>query len=60
MVTQLTVAFDADDTLWHNENAFAAAEDRFNDIVAPWADAEEAQPVLVDFERDTSISMAMA
>jgi len=51
MVTQLTVAFDADDTLWHNENAFAAAEDRFNDIVAPWADAEEAQRVLVDFER---------
>jgi len=51
MPDSLTVAFDADDTLWHNENAFAAAEDRFNDIVAPWADADEAQRVLVDFER---------
>ena len=52
MASELTVAFDADDTLWHNENAFAAAEDRFNDLVAPWADAEEAQRVLVATERD--------
>jgi putative hydrolase of the HAD superfamily len=51
MASNLTVAFDADDTLWHNENAFAAAEDHFNEIVAPWADAERAQRVLVDFER---------
>lgn len=52
MSDTLTVAFDADDTLWHNENAFAAAEDRFSEIVAPWVDADEAQRVLVDFERD--------
>jgi len=51
MSSRLTIAFDADDTLWHNENAFADAEHRFNEIVAPWADAETAQRVLVDFER---------
>lgn len=51
MSAQLTIAFDADDTLWHNENAFADAEDRFNEIVAPWADAETAQRVLIEFER---------
>ena len=51
MTPHLTVAFDADDTLWHNENAFAAAEDRFNKIVAPWADPDEAQRVLVGFQR---------
>jgi len=48
---ELTVAFDADDTLWHNENAFAAAEDRFNGLVAEWADPAEAQRVLVELQR---------
>ena len=47
----LTIAFDADDTLWHNENAFADAEERFNELVSPWADAETAQRVLVATER---------
>lgn len=51
MSSLLTVAFDADDTLWHNEDAFEAAEHHFNDIMAPWADADEAQRVLLDFER---------
>ena len=51
MSSGLTIAFDADDTLWHNEHAFADAEHRFNDLVARWADPAEAQQVLVDFER---------
>lgn len=51
MSAALTVAFDADDTLWHNEDAFAAAEQRFNEIVSPWADAESAQETLVRHER---------
>lgn len=51
MSSELTIAFDADDTLWHNENAFAAAEHKFNDIVAPWAGPETAQRVLVETER---------
>lgn len=52
MSSGLTVAFDADDTLWHNENAFAAAEDWFNELVAPWADANTAQARLVEVERE--------
>jgi putative hydrolase of the HAD superfamily len=51
MSSRLTIAFDADDTLWHNENAFADAELQFNEIVAPWADPETAQTVLIEFER---------
>lgn len=52
MRSGLTIAFDADDTLWHNENAFAEAEHRFDEIMAPWADAETAQRVLVEVERE--------
>ena len=51
MTSCLTIAFDADDTLWHNENAFADAEDHFNELVAQWADPIEAQRVLVEVER---------
>lgn len=47
----LTIAFDADDTLWHNENAFAAAEAQFDEIVAAWADADEARSCLVAHQR---------
>ena len=46
-----TIAFDADDTLWHNENAFARTEHWFNELVAPWADAATAQATLTAFER---------
>lgn len=52
MSSGLTVAFDADDTLWHNEHAFAAAEDWFNELVAPWATPDQAQKRLVEVERD--------
>lgn len=52
MSSPLTVAFDADDTLWHNEHAFAAAEELFNDLVAPWADAATAQAKLLSVERE--------
>ncbi len=31
------IAFDADDTLWHNEDAFHAAEQRFVDLLVPYA-----------------------
>ncbi len=51
MRTGLTVAFDADDTLWHNENAFADVEQLFNELVSPWADAETAERVLIAQER---------
>lgn len=31
------VGFDADDTLWHNEDGFRHAEERFIELVAPFA-----------------------
>jgi len=52
MSAELTIAFDADDTLWHNEDAFAEAEHRFNEIVSPWADAQAAQDTLIRHERE--------
>lgn len=34
-----TVAFDGDDTLWHNEPLFWASTQRFQELLAPYADA---------------------
>ena len=31
------LAFDADDTLWHSEDGFHASEQRFVELVAPFA-----------------------
>jgi putative hydrolase of the HAD superfamily len=44
------IAFDADDTLWHNEDHFAATEDAFVDMMAPWATDEEARTALFAME----------
>ena len=35
----LTVAFDADDTLWHNEDLFQDVHREYADLLSPWADA---------------------
>jgi putative hydrolase of the HAD superfamily len=35
----LTIGFDADDTLWHNESLFALTQARFRDLLAPYGDA---------------------
>ena len=32
------IAFDADDTLWHSEDSFVAAERRFVELVSPYVD----------------------
>lgn len=32
------VAFDGDDTLWHNESIFSVTQDRFRDLMAPYLD----------------------
>jgi len=50
-MSELTIAFDADDTLWHNENAFAAAEHAFDELMTPWADAATAREHLIAVER---------
>ena len=36
------ICLDADDTLWHNMRFFAAAEQAFADVVAPYADRPDA------------------
>ena len=44
------IGFDADDTLWHNEDHFAATEDAFADLVAQWASREQASAALLNTE----------
>ncbi len=36
----LTIGFDADDTLWHNESLFALTQDKFRQLLSPYGDAE--------------------
>jgi putative hydrolase of the HAD superfamily len=33
--TTLTIGFDADDTLWHNETIFERVHERFRALLAP-------------------------
>jgi putative hydrolase of the HAD superfamily len=44
------IGFDADDTLWHNEDHFFATEEAFSDLLRPWASAEEASAELLRTE----------
>lgn len=34
----LTIGFDADDTLWHNESLFALTQEKFRALLAPYSD----------------------
>jgi putative hydrolase of the HAD superfamily len=42
----LLLAFDADDTLWHSENLYHAAQAQFRDLMAPYADETIAMAAL--------------
>ena len=46
-----TVAFDADDTLWQNEQFFRLTQDRFGSLLADYADPEHLQERLLAAER---------
>ena len=46
-----TVAFDADDTLWHSERHFDEAQRTFQYLLADYVDAEKADAVLLETER---------
>ena len=46
-----TIAFDADDTLWHNERDFALTHDRFAQMLADYVAPEELQTRLLAAER---------
>lgn len=46
-----TIAFDADDTLWHNERFFKLTQDRFVAILADFADPTDLDARLLAAER---------
>jgi len=45
------IGLDADDTLWHNETLFRMTHERFNALLAPWADAPTVEDALAAVER---------
>ncbi len=46
------IGFDADDTLWHSEDGFRASEERFVELVAPYApEGVEVKAALTATER---------
>jgi putative hydrolase of the HAD superfamily len=46
-----TVAFDADDTLWHNERFFVLTQDRFAELLADHAGRDHLDARLLEAER---------
>ena len=46
-----TIAFDADDTLWHNERYFQISQSRFRDLLAPYSDPDHLSDRLLAAER---------
>ncbi len=45
------IAFDADDTLWHNERVFKLTQERFAELLAPHADVPDLDAQLLAAER---------
>ncbi len=45
------IAFDADDTLWHNERYFQMSQERFHNLLAPYSDAKHLSERLLAAER---------
>jgi putative hydrolase of the HAD superfamily len=50
MPSILTVAFDADDTLWHSESIFEETHGRLRALLAPWVESEALDRTLLDTE----------
>lgn len=46
-----TLAFDADDTLWHNETFFKLTQDRFEDLLAPYCETNDLHTKVLETER---------
>ncbi|KEJ95024.1 HAD family hydrolase [Pseudosulfitobacter pseudonitzschiae] len=49
--TLTTIAFDADDTLWHNERFFKLTQERFAELLAPYTDGDALMSRLLEAER---------
>ncbi|MBF9032734.1 HAD family hydrolase [Rhodobacterales bacterium HKCCE2091] len=47
----LTIGFDADDTLWHNESFFQLTQDRFAALLADYAEDSQLRAHLTEAER---------
>ncbi len=45
------IGIDGDDTLWHSERHFSVTEERFAELLAPWAPAEDLAARLLHTER---------
>lgn len=52
MTTFDLIAFDADDTLWHNESLYAGAIDKLKVMLASYCDAEQVEQRLRQIELD--------
>lgn len=50
-VSLTTVAFDADDTLWHNERFFKLTQERFAELLSDFTDTATLEKRLLDAER---------
>ncbi|MGI6855960.1 HAD family hydrolase [Mesorhizobium sp. 1B3] len=50
-LTPTTIGFDADDTLWQNEQFYRLTEDRFAELVADHAEGSDLKGRLLDVER---------
>jgi putative hydrolase of the HAD superfamily len=46
-----TIGFDADDTLWHNENLFSMTQEKFRALLSPYATTEVLDARLNETER---------
>jgi putative hydrolase of the HAD superfamily len=48
----MIVAFDGDDTLWHNEDEYQATHREFESLLAPWADPATVDDRLLAIETE--------
>ena len=46
------IAFDADDTLWHNETLYQDAQTQLEAILRPWSAVEQTRITLAEIELD--------
>lgn len=49
-ISTMIVAFDADDTLWHNEDQFDSTHRAFEDLLSAWAPADAVEARLYEVE----------
>lgn len=49
-IPSMIVAFDADDTLWHNEDQFDSTHRAFEELLSPWAPPDVVESRLYEVE----------